>query len=232
MDLFCKVMSLLFNMLSKLVITFPPRSKHLLISWLQSPSAMILEPRKIKSLIISVSPSISYHEVMGPDAMILVFWMLSLKPTFSLCFFTFIKRLFSSSSLSSIRVVSSAYPREHPKFFIAATDLLHLPREVKMLGQWTDWLWENGETHIPNPFLRPITFFVPIAPWYMTKVFLLLPALLNVCWATKAQAFQGQLPVQFGSGHLGRNTLTCLSELLLKSVTPGLYILWSELNDI
>ena len=94
-----KVMSLLFNMLSRLVITFLPRSKPLLISWLQSPSAVILEPRKIKSATVStVSPSIS-HEVMGPDAMILVFWMLSFRPTFSLSYFTFIKRLFSSSSL-------------------------------------------------------------------------------------------------------------------------------------
>ena len=68
-----KVMSLLFNMLSRLVITFLPRSKHLLISWLQSPSAMILEPPKIKSDTVSiVSPSIS-HEVMGPDVMILLF---------------------------------------------------------------------------------------------------------------------------------------------------------------
>ena len=68
-----KVMSLLFNMLSRLVITFRPRSKCLLISWLQSPSAVILEPRKVKSDTVStVSPSIS-HEVMGPDAMILVF---------------------------------------------------------------------------------------------------------------------------------------------------------------
>ena len=68
-----KVMSLLFNMLSRLVITFLSRSKHLLISWLKSPSAVILEPQKIKSVIVStVSPSIS-HEVMGPDAMILVF---------------------------------------------------------------------------------------------------------------------------------------------------------------
>ena len=65
-----KVMSLLFNMLSMLVITFLPRSKRLLISWLQPTSAVILEPRKIKSA--TVSPSIS-HEVMGPDAMILVF---------------------------------------------------------------------------------------------------------------------------------------------------------------
>ena len=68
-----KVMSLLLNILSRLVITFLPRSKLLLISWLQSPSAVILEPKKIKSDTVStVSPSISY-EVMGPDAMIFIF---------------------------------------------------------------------------------------------------------------------------------------------------------------
>ena len=67
-----KVMSLLLNMLSRLVITFLPRSKHLLISWMQSPSAVILEPKKIKSDTVStLSPSIS-HEVMGADAMIFV----------------------------------------------------------------------------------------------------------------------------------------------------------------
>ena len=79
-----EVISLLFNMLSRLVITFLPRGKCLLISWLQSPSVMILESKKIKSVTVStVSPSIC-HEVMGPDAMILVFWMLSFKQTFSL----------------------------------------------------------------------------------------------------------------------------------------------------
>src|SRR5574341_444551 len=68
-----KVMSLFFNMLSRFVITFLPRSKHLLISWLQSPSAVTLEPQKIKSNTVStVSPSIS-HEVMRPDAMIFIF---------------------------------------------------------------------------------------------------------------------------------------------------------------
>ena len=68
-----KVMSLLSNMLFRLVILFPPRSNHLLISWLQSPSAVILEPKEIKSFTVSiVSPSIC-HEVMGLDAMILVF---------------------------------------------------------------------------------------------------------------------------------------------------------------
>ena len=68
-----KVMSLLFNMLSRVVITFLPRHKHLLISWLQSPSAVILEPKKIKSATVSiVSPSIC-HEVMGLDAIIFIF---------------------------------------------------------------------------------------------------------------------------------------------------------------
>ena len=77
-----KIMSLLLNMLSRLVITFLPRSKCLLISWLQSPCAVILEPPKIKSDTVStISPSIS-HEVVGPDAMIFVFWMLSLIQVF------------------------------------------------------------------------------------------------------------------------------------------------------
>ena len=172
-----KVMSLLFNMLSRLVIIFLPRRKCLLISWLHSPSAVILEPPKIKS--VTVSPSIwaslvaqkvkcllamqetqvgslsgkdtlekevathssilawripwteepgrlqsmgsqwvrhnwatsLCHEVMGPDAMILVFCMFSFKPTFSVSSFTFIKRIFCYSSLSAIRVVFSAYLR-------------------------------------------------------------------------------------------------------------------------
>ena len=78
-----KAMSLLFNKLSSLVMAFLPRSKHLLISWLQSPSAVILEPQKIKAVTVSLSIC---HEVMGPDAVILVFWMLSFKPNFSLSF--------------------------------------------------------------------------------------------------------------------------------------------------
>ena len=78
-----KLMSLLFYLLSKLVIAFLPRSKRLLISWLQSPSVVVLEPKKIKSVTVSiVTPSIC-HEVMGPDGMILVFWMLRFKPGFS-----------------------------------------------------------------------------------------------------------------------------------------------------
>ena len=103
-----KVMSLLFNPPSRLVITFLPRSECLLISWLQSPSAVISEPPKIKSA--TVSPSIC-HDVMGLNAMIFVFWLLSFKPVFSLFSFTFIKKFFSSSLLSDIRVLSSAYVR-------------------------------------------------------------------------------------------------------------------------
>ena len=104
-----RVMSLLSNMLCRLVIAFLPRSKHLLISWLQSSSAEILEPKKRKSVTASTFPLSIWHEVMGLDATILVFWTLSFKPAFSLSSFTFIKRLFSFSSLSAIRVLSSAY---------------------------------------------------------------------------------------------------------------------------
>ena len=114
-----KVMSLLFNMLSRFVSAFPARSKHLLISWLQSVSTVILELYlelfgefiylKINLSLLPLFPLLfAMHEVMEPDAMILVFWVLSFKPAFSLSFFTLIKRLFSSSSLSAIRVVSSA----------------------------------------------------------------------------------------------------------------------------
>ena len=84
-----QVMSLLFNMLSRLVIAFLPRSKHLLISQLQSPSAVILEPKNIKSLTVSIVSLSICHEVMGPDAIILVCRMLSFKPTFFTRFFHF-----------------------------------------------------------------------------------------------------------------------------------------------
>ena len=106
-----KEMSLLFNMLSRFVIAFLPRSKCLLISWLQSLPAVILEPKKIVSVTVSiVSPSIC-REVRQRDAMIFVFWMLSFKPAFSFSSFSFIKSIFSSTLLSAIKVVSSAYLR-------------------------------------------------------------------------------------------------------------------------
>ena len=104
-------MSPLFNMLSKLAISFLPRSKHLLISRLQSPSAVILEPKNIKYVTVSiVSPSIC-HEVMEPDAMILVFLVLSFKPAFSLPSFTFyfLQKTLWFLFTSVIRLVSSAY---------------------------------------------------------------------------------------------------------------------------
>ena len=96
-----KVMSLLFNIVSRLVIAFLPRSKHLLISWLQSPSAVIWEPPKI------VFHCFSYFSIYLP----LSDGTRCFKPNFSPFSFTFIKRLFSSSSLSAIRVMSSAYLR-------------------------------------------------------------------------------------------------------------------------
>ena len=92
-------MSLLFNMLSRLVIAFLSRSKGLLISWLQSPSAVILEFRKIKPIIVSLSIC---HKVMGPDAMILVFWMLSFMAAFSLS-------QLAPLSLFSVTVILSFY---------------------------------------------------------------------------------------------------------------------------
>ena len=92
-----KVMSLLYNMLSRFVIAFFPRSKFLLISWLQLPSRVILEPKKIKSVIVSTfSPSIC-HKIDGTKCYDLGFLNVDLKPSFSLSSFTLIKRLFSSS---------------------------------------------------------------------------------------------------------------------------------------
>ena len=89
-----KVTSLFFNMLSRSVITFLPRSKRLLISWLQSPSAVILELKTIKCDTVSTVFPSTCHEVRGPDAMILVFWMLSFKPTFFTLLFHFHQEAF------------------------------------------------------------------------------------------------------------------------------------------
>ena len=106
-----KVLSLLFNMLSRFVITFFPGSKHLLISWLQSLSTVILKPTKIKSITVSLfTPSVCC-EVMEPDAMILVLWMLSFKLASSLSSFTSSKGSCSSSWGGTIRVISSVYLR-------------------------------------------------------------------------------------------------------------------------
>ena len=105
-----KVLPLLFNMLSRFVITFLPRSKHLLISWLQSPSAVIWEPPKIKSLSFHCFP-IYLPWSDGTRCHDLSFLKLGFKPTFLFSSFTFIKRLFSPSLLSAMNVVSSAHLR-------------------------------------------------------------------------------------------------------------------------
>ena len=109
-------------MLPRFVIVFLEEAS-ILISWLQSPSAVILEPKNTKSVTVCfVSPSIC-HEVMGPHAMILDFSILSCKPAFLFSCFTFLKRLFSSSLLSALRVLSSAYLRLLiflPKILISA----------------------------------------------------------------------------------------------------------------
>ena len=101
-----KVMSLVFNTLSRDVIAFFPKSKYLLIPRLQSPLAVILEPKKIKSVTASIFSF--FHEVMKPDAKILVFWTLRFKPAFSFSSFSLIQRFFSFSSLSAITIVVAA----------------------------------------------------------------------------------------------------------------------------
>ena len=134
-----RIISLLFNKLFRLVIAFLPRSKRLSVTRLQSQSAVILEPPKIKSFTVSiVSPSIC-HEVMGPDAMILVFWMLNFKPAFPLSSFTCIKRLFSSSLLSALRVVSSACLR----LLIFLPTVSHTFRVLQLCQGTARWRWQT-----------------------------------------------------------------------------------------
>ena len=149
-------MSLLFNMLSRFVIAFLPRSKRLLISWLQSPSAVLLEPPKIKSVTVSiVCPSVCHEVMMGLDAMILVFWMLSFKPAFSLSSFTLIKRLLCCSSHSAIRVVSSAHLRLLiflPEILIPPVDPSSLAFHMMYFAQKLDKQGSNMQCcHIPFP---------------------------------------------------------------------------------
>ena len=152
-------MSPLFNMISRLIIAVVPRSKCLLISWLQSPSSVILKPKK------KINVSRCFHCFLiylpwsdGTRCHDLVFWMLSFKPNFSLSSFTFIKRLLSSSSLSAIRVVSSAYLRLLtflPAVLIPASacagvshDVLYI--EVKQAG------WQYTALMYSFPDLEPI----------------------------------------------------------------------------
>ena len=156
MELCRQRMSLLFNTLSRFVIAFLPRSNHLLISRLQSQSEVILEPKKRKSVTISTFyPSIC-HEVMEPDAMILIFLIFSFKPALSLSSFAFIKRLFSYSLLFAIRVVSSAYLRLLmfllPILIPAQDRSSSSPAFLMMCSAY--WLNKQGNSRQPccNPF--------------------------------------------------------------------------------
>ena len=132
-------------MLSRLDITFLPRSKHLLISWLQSKSAVILEPPKINPATLStISPSI-FHAVMGLDAMILVFWMLSFKPTFSLCWLNLNENLV-------LPIDAFELWRKHPQLW---RRLLRVPwtarrsnqsilKEINSECSMKDWCWSSN----------------------------------------------------------------------------------------
>ena len=151
-------------LLSRFAIAFLPRSNRLLISRLQSPSSEILEPKERKSVTTSTFSLSICHEVMGPDTVILVFKNLSFKPAFSLSSFTLIKRLFSYSLLSAIRMVSSAYLRllmfllpvlspacNHPTMaFLMICSVYRLNRvtadsPVVLLSQsWTSQLFHTG----------------------------------------------------------------------------------------
>ena len=111
-----KVISLLFKTVSRFSIAFLPKTKHLLISWLQSLPTVILEFKKIKAVTVSIVSVSVCHEVMGPGTLILVFLMLSFKAAFPLCSCMFIKRLFGSSSFSAIRVICIS---DHMPHFLA-----------------------------------------------------------------------------------------------------------------
>ena len=154
-----KVASLLFKMLSRIVIAFISRSKHLLISGLQSPSAVILEPKKIKSVTVSiVSPSICY-EVMGPDAMILVFWMLSFKPAFSLSSFIMkLKFLFAFCHKGSVICISEWMSEwksfSHVWLFVTPWSVAcEAPLSMKFSRQ--EWVAIPSPGDLPNPGIEP-----------------------------------------------------------------------------
>ena len=111
-----KVISLLFKTLSRFTIAFLPKTKHLLISWLQSLPTVILEFKKIKAVTVSIVSVSVCHEVMGPVTLILVFLMLSFKAAFPLSSCMFFKRLFGSSSFSAIRFICIS---DHMPHFLA-----------------------------------------------------------------------------------------------------------------
>ena len=144
-----------------MVITFLPRSKHLLISWLHSPFAVILEPKKIKSVTVSTdSPSIC-HEVMGPDARILVFWMLSFKPTFAWVLSLF---RFHQAFPAGLEKQQHFSQDLKPELYMAAVPGTDLPLAVA----YTTPIWKftnnlhwlvHSFIHLWNIYYVPITIF-------------------------------------------------------------------------
>ena len=203
-----KVMSLLFNKLSRFVIAFLPRRKRLLISWLQSPSTVILEPKKMKSDTVSTfSPSI-YHGVMGLDAMIFIFWMLSFKPAFSPSSFTFIEGLISSSSLSNCCFLSCIQVSQEVGKVVWCSHLFkNIPQFVVMHKDFSvvnepevDFFWNSLAFSMiqqilaiwslfPLPFLNPgqtsgsswFTYWWSLA-WRILSIILLAYEMIAIVW--------------------------------------------------
>ena len=160
------MISLLFNTLSRFIKAFLPRRMCLLISWLQSVFTAFLETKEIKSVTVSISSLSICHEMIAMDAMILVFWVLSFKPFFTLTLFhfysfTIFMRIFSSSSHSASRVVSSAYLRLF--IILLAISIQRLERSqwsksrcfsgIPLLSVWSGVCCQFDG--VPLPFLNP-----------------------------------------------------------------------------
>ena len=167
-------MSLLFNTLSRFVITFLPRSTHLLISRLQALSAVILEPKKIKSVTASTLSLSICHEIMGPDAMILAFGMLSFKPAFPLSSFTLNKRFFSYDSavlpfrVYSKQMLTQVSHETGTRTFTAALFLI-----VELWSNWGKGVW-GWEDHRCYAVVGNNRIDVGTVPWIDLKNIVLI----------------------------------------------------------
>ena len=193
-------------MLFRLVIALLPRSKHLLILWLQSPLAVILELKYIKSVTVSiVSPSIC-HEVMEPDAITFIFWTLRFKPASSLSLFTLIKRLVRSSLLAAMRVVSSAYLKLLillPGILIPACDssslVFHMMYSAYKLNKQGDSIqpWCTPFPILNQSFVPSLFLTVASCPTYRfirrqvrwSGIPISLRIFHSLLWSTQSKAF-------------------------------------------
>ena len=163
-----KLISLLFNSLSRFVIAFLPRSKCFLISWLQSTFAVILEPKKIKSDTVSTFFPIYLPWKNGTGCHDLSFWTLSFKTAFSLSSFTLIKRLFTSSSHSAIRVVSSVYLRLF--IFLPAILIPPYSSSLAFCIIYTAYKLNKHSDDI-QPWHAPFTFLKQsVVPWLVLTI--------------------------------------------------------------